>query len=60
LDFFFSHAEKELEKVEKALPYFQEHRNATGPPPKAFFHMMKFYDTFAQLKAEHPDLKCTL
>jgi len=60
IGFFFSHAEKELQKVDKALAMLQEHRNATGPPPKAFFHMMKFYDTFAQLKAEHPDLKCTL
>jgi len=62
LGFFFSHAEKELEKVDQALVMLEEkHRsNASATPPKAFFHMMKFYDTFAQLKAEHQDLKCTL
>jgi len=58
--FFFSHAEKELEKVDKALAFLEEHRNATAPPPKAFFHNMTFYESFAQLKAAHPDLKCTL
>eukprot|EP00419_Tripos_fusus_P055867 CAMPEP_0172802802 /NCGR_PEP_ID=MMETSP1075-20121228/4097_1 /TAXON_ID=2916 /ORGANISM="Ceratium fusus, Strain PA161109" /LENGTH=438 /DNA_ID=CAMNT_0013641119 /DNA_START=56 /DNA_END=1372 /DNA_ORIENTATION=- len=60
LGFFFSHAEKELGKVDQALEMLERHRNTTASPPKAFFHMMKFYDTFAQLKADHPDLKCTL
>jgi len=60
LGFFFSHAEKEVGKVDKALAMIEEHHHQRGKPPKAFFHNMKFYDTFAHLRTEHPHLNCTL
>jgi len=60
LAFYFSHAEKEVAKVDKALEMIEKHHHQGGKPPKAFFHTMKFYDTFAHLKAEHPHLNCTM
>jgi len=58
--FYFSHAEKKIEKVDKALSMLQMNDDKNTPRPNYMYHNKKFYGNFTALKNDDPDLKCLL
>ncbi|CAE7427317.1 unnamed protein product [Symbiodinium sp. CCMP2456] len=58
--FFFGHAEKDPAHIDKALAYLADPDRVAQPAPNPFFHDMKFFSDFEQIRKDYPDLKCTL
>lgn len=58
--FFLGHAERHQEDIDRGMKMLEERRASGKQFPKVYFHDMKFYDDFAALRAEHPDVNCTL
>ncbi|CAE7685409.1 unnamed protein product, partial [Symbiodinium pilosum] len=48
--FFFGHAEKDPAHIDKALKYLEDPKRKAKPAPNAYFHDMKFFSSFEELR----------
>jgi len=58
--FYFSHAEKKPEKVDKAMSMLQTFDDTKKARPYPFYHNGTFYKTFGALKRNTTGINCTL
>lgn len=57
---YFAWAEGNMGKYKKAFEALDELRASSAPPPKAIWHAGRFYESFADLKRDHPHIGCML
>jgi len=61
LVYYFAHAEKKIEDIDKALNLLKdEDKKPEAVHLKSFFYNMTFYSNFSDMQAAHPDIKCKL
>lgn len=58
--YFFAHSGNNLKDIDRTLTILEEQKRDNRKWPKAYYHNMNFYESFAELKAEFPDLQCTM
>lgn len=58
--YFFAHSGQNVEEVDRTLQILEDHKRDKQKWPSPYYHNMHFYESFADLKAEAPDLPCIM
>eukprot|EP00932_Pfiesteria_piscicida_P012621 SRR837773.24023.p1 GENE.SRR837773.24023~~SRR837773.24023.p1 ORF type:complete len:427 (-),score=149.35 SRR837773.24023:110-1222(-) len=58
--YFFAHAGNHVQDIDRTLKILEEQKRDNRKWPSAFYHNMNFFGSFAELKAQYPDIPCIM